>query len=264
MNKKQKDKLDRILKDKSSGSSEILLNLNKFILSNIDKKSFLNDSIIRVKKKLSHFAVVKNYLSDVEKLIKHGNHKKLVEYLEQIGLTKNKTAISIFNKLYKKVPQAKTILTFSRSGTIINVLKLWKKKNPNLNVIISESRPEFEGRLMAKELLKSGFKINLITDAMTGMFVKNVDAVIIGADAVLRNKNVINKTGSLSLALLCKHYKKPFYVLTSRSKILISNNYKLIAEDPEKVWKFSHPKLKTINIPFEEIDKKLITGIISD
>jgi len=141
---------------------------------------------------------------------------------------------------------------------------LWKEKNPNLNVIISESRPEFEGRLMAEELLKSGFKINLITDAMAGMFVKNVDAVILGADAILRNKNVINKTGSLSLSLLSKHYKKRIYVLASKTKFLNTNNYKLISENPEKVWKFNHPKLKTINIPFEEIDKKLITGIISD
>lgn len=264
MNKKQKEKLDKILKDKSSGSSEILLALNNFLLSNHNKESVIKESIHKSKKRLSHFAAVKNYLSNVEKLIKHSNHKKLKDYFEQTSSTEITTSQTILKKLIKKLPNAKTILTFSRSGTIIGVLKLWKNENPGLNVIISESRPEFEGRLMAEELIKHNFKVNLITDAMAGMFVKNVDAVIIGADAVLRNKNVINKTGSFSLALLCRHYKKPIYVLTSKSKFLNTNTYKLISEEPRKVWKFKHPKLKTINIPFEEIDKKLITGIISD
>ena len=56
---------------------------------------------------------------------------------------------------------------------------------------------------MAKELLKCGLKVDMITDAMAGIFVPKADAVIVGADAVLNNGNVINKAGSLSLALYC-------------------------------------------------------------
>jgi len=264
MDKKQKEKLNNILSDKLSGSSEILCSLNKFFLSIPGKKAALNKSILHAKKKLSHFATVRNYLSGLEKLVKHNNDKKIKDYLEQFAKSENEIVEKIFEKLHKKVPGAKSVLTFSRSGTILNVLKLWKKENPVLNVIVTESRPAFEGKLMAKELLKSGLKVNMITDAMAGMFIKSVDVVIIGADAVLRNKNVINKTGSLSLALLCMYYKKPVYVLTTKSKFLKTNTYNLISEDPTKVWNFKHPKLKTINIPFEEIDKRLITGIISE
>ena len=264
MNKKQKVKFDKILTDKSSGSSEILYSLNDFLLENINGKNVIDESISLAKKKLSHFAVIKNYLSDFENLVGHGNIKKVKDYLEQSDKTQDKASKKIFEKLYKKIPEAKSFFTFSRSGTVLNVLRLWKKKNAGLNVIISESRPAFEGRLMAEELLKSGLKVKMITDSMTAMFVKSVDAVIIGADAVLRNQNIVNKSGSLSLALICKHYRKPIYVLTAKSKFLNTNNYKLISEDPDKVWKFRHPKLKTVNIPFEEIDKKLITGIISE
>ncbi len=264
MNKKQKEKIGKILSDKLSGSSEILYSLNDFLIDNINNKNVINESIFLAKQKLSHFGAVKNYLSGLEKLVKHGNIKKIKDYLEQSDKTQDKASKKIFEKLYKKIPEAKSFFTFSRSGTVLNVLRLWKKKNAGLNVIISESRPAFEGRLMAEELLKSGLKVKMITEATTGMFVKNVDAAIIGADAVLRNNNIINKSGSLSLALLCKHYKKPLYVLAAKSKFLKTNNYKLISEESAKVWEFKHPKLKTVNIPFEEINKKFITGIISE
>jgi translation initiation factor 2B subunit (eIF-2B alpha/beta/delta family) len=99
---------------------------------------------------------------------------------------------------------------------------------------------------------------------MAGIFVQKADAVIIGADAVLNNHNVINKTGSLALALLCKHYKKPYYVLAGKSKFVNKKRYKIVEESYDKIWKYVHPNLTTTNIPFEEIDKRLITEIISE
>jgi translation initiation factor 2B subunit (eIF-2B alpha/beta/delta family) len=104
----------------------------------------------------------------------------------------------------------------------------------------------------------------MITDAMAGIFVPKADAVIVGADAVLKNENVINKTGSLSLAILCKHFNKPFYVVTTKSKYLNKKYYRINEDSSGKVWKYSHPNLTTKNIQFEEIDKKLIKEIISE
>ena len=104
----------------------------------------------------------------------------------------------------------------------------------------------------------------IITDAMGGVFVSKTDAVIIGADAVLKNGNVINKSGSFSLALFCKYYKKPFYVLTTKSKFIKKIRFDITDDSSEIVWKYKHPKLKLANIPFEEIDNKFISGIISE
>ena len=117
---------------------------------------------------------------------------------------------------------------------------------------------------MAKELLKNGLKVEMITDAMTGIFVPKADAVIVGADVVLNNGNVINKTGSLALSLFCKHYKKPFYVLATKSKFVSKKRHEMSKENSDNIWKYIHPNLTTTNIPFEEIDKGLITKIISE
>jgi translation initiation factor 2B subunit (eIF-2B alpha/beta/delta family) len=264
MNKKQKEILNKILSDRTSGSSEILTKLNKFLLSNINDTGLITESISAVSTKLSHFAIIENYINELNILLASDNYERLTEYLRNIENDVNLIIKEIFTKIYKKLPSVKTILTISKSGTLINVLKLWHKNRTNLKIIITESRPANEGKLMAKELLKNGLKVDMITDAMAGIFVPKADAVIVGADAVLNNGNVINKSGSLSLALLCRHFRIPFYVLAEKSKFVDKKRYIIKEEKPDKVWKYVHPKLTTINIPFEEINKGLITEIISE
>ena len=264
MNKKQKEILNNVLSDKTSGSTEILTNINKFLLSNIKDKGLITESISAVSTKLSHFAVIKNYVNKLKLILASANYEFFTEYLRSTEEEEKLIIKKIFTKIYKKLPSAKTILTISKSGTLINVLKLWHKNRTNLKIIVTESRPANEGKLMAKELLKCGLKVEMITDAMAGIFVPKADAVIVGADVVLNNGNAINKTGSLALALLSKHYKKPFYVLAAKSKFVNKKRHKISEESSGRIWKYVHPNLTTTNIPFEEIDKRLITEIISE
>ncbi len=264
MNKKQKEILNNVLSDKTSGSTEILTNINKFLLSNIKDKGLITESISAVSTKLLHFAIIENYINELNILLASANYERVNKYLRNIEDDEKLIIKEIFTKIYKKLPSAKTILTISKSGTLINVFKLWHKKRTYLKIIITESRPANEGKLMAKELLKCGLKVDMITDAMAGIFVPKADAVIVGADAVLNNGNVINKAGSLSLALLCRHFRIPFYVLAEKSKFVNKIRYIIKEEKPDKIWKYTHPNLTTINIPFEEIDNSLITEIISE
>jgi len=264
MNKKQKEILDKIIYDKTSGSSEILARLNKFLLSNIKAKDVVIESLSAADTKLAHFAVIKNYIDELNILLASADYEHFTENLKDYEDEELIKINRIFAKIYKKLTSAKTILTISKSGTVLNVVKLWHKKRKNLKIIITESRPANEGKLMAKELLKNGLKVEMITDDMRGIFVPKADAVIVGADVVLNNGNVINKSGSLALALFCKHYKKPFYVLATKSKFVSKKRHKINEENSDRIWKYVHPNLTTTNIPFEAIDKRLITEIISE
>jgi len=264
MNKKQKEILNKIISDRTSGSSEMLAKLNKFLLINIKDNDLIIESLSTAGSKLSHFAVINNYIDKLNILFTSANYEYFIKYLRNYENEEILKINKIFTKIYKKLPSAKSIITISKSGTVINVIKLWHKQRKNLKIIITESRPANEGKLMAKELLKCGLKVQVITDAMAGIFVPKADAIIVGADVVLNNGNVINKTGSLALALLCQHYKKSFYVLAAKSKFVNKNRYKIDEESSDKLWKYIHPNLTTTNIPFEEIDKRLITEIISE
>jgi len=117
---------------------------------------------------------------------------------------------------------------------------------------------------MAEELAEIGIKSLLISDAMMSLYVSKVDASFIGADSVLKNGNVINKVGSKSLALLCKEYKKPFFVVTTQKKFSNGNIFHHKNENPKEIFGREKKNLSVKNIYFEEIEKKFITKIITD
>jgi len=90
------------------------------------------------------------------------------------------------------------------------------------------------------------------------------DAAIIGTDVILKNGNVVNKVGSKSLALLCKEFNKPFYVVSTRSKKSTRINFKQIEENPDEIWNKKMKHLSTLNIYFEVVEKKYISRIFTD
>ena len=264
LNNIQRNRLNKIITDKTSGSSELVNKINNFFRVNANHIEILNESISIFKTQLNHFAAVNTYLNRLNKIINSNDKQMMKDFLSSFANgEKNKYEI-IFNKLYKKTKQINTIITVSKSGTLKELIKLWKQKNRNLKVVISESRPGNEGKLFAKELLKFGIKVELISDAMTALYVPQVDAALIGADEILKNSNVINKVGSKALALLCKENKKPFYVVTTKSKFSGRTKFSVQKADPSKLWNYKTEGLTVSNIYFEEIEKKLITEIITD
>ena len=264
LNNIQRNKLNTILTDKISGSSEIVDKINTFFRANINHLEIIKESVPILIKHLSHFAAVNTYLKQIKKIIKLDDQQMINDFLTSFADAEKNQFEILFDKLYKKTKQINSIITISKSGTLKEVLKLWKQKNKNLKVVICESRPANEGKLFAKELLKFGIKVELISDAMTALYVPQVDAALIGADEILKNENVINKVGSKALALLCKENKKSFYVVTTKSKFSRRTKFSAKKADPSKLWNYKSEGLTVSNIYFEEIEKKLITKIITD
>jgi translation initiation factor 2B subunit (eIF-2B alpha/beta/delta family) len=254
--------LDVILNNKTLGSSELVEMLNNYLLSANISNYEIPEIIRLVKSKLEHFQVVNKYLGELES---HSKSKtSLNKFLKDHSIKQKEKIDKIFNNIYPNLKRIKSIITISRSGTLFSVLKLWQQKNKHLRIIICESSPQFEGKLMAKELAEIGIKTLLITDAMMGLYVIQADAAFIGADVVLKNGNVINKTGSESLALFCKEYRKPFFVITTQDKISNRNTFKPKYENPTEIFDKRIKNLSVSNIYFEEIEKKFITKIFSD
>jgi methylthioribose-1-phosphate isomerase len=84
-----------------------------------------------------------------------------------------------------------------------------------LHVWVDETRPLLQGaRITAWELAAAGIPHTLICDnaAASVMAAGRVDCVIVGTDRITRNGDVVNKIGTLNLAVLCRHFRIPFYV----------------------------------------------------
>jgi Predicted translation initiation factor 2B subunit, eIF-2B alpha/beta/delta family len=62
--------------------------------------------------------------------------------------------------------------------------------------------------------VQEGIPCTLITDSMAGHLMSKgeVDVVVVGADRIAANGDVVNKIGTYTLAVLAKRHGIPFYV----------------------------------------------------
>jgi len=262
MNKIKSHQLDRILNNKTLGSSELVQILNNYFLSIHKNKSEILRSIRLVKARLGHFEAINSYIKQLQSELK--SESGLLIFLRSHSIQQKEKVDIIFKRIYSHLKNLNSVITLSRSGTVLGILQLWHQQNKKLKVVVCESRPKFEGRLMAKDLASEGINVELISDAMMGLYIPKIDAAIIGADVILNNGNTVNKVGSKALALLCKEYKKPLYVVTAKSKLSKKKIFKSKKADPQEVWDSKVKKISVSNIYFEEIERKFVTKIFTE
>ena len=93
------------------------------------------------------------------------------------------------------------ILTICNSNAAIEVLKRAHQQGKEMEVYAMETRPRFQGRITAKALSAEGIDVNIAVDSAARHFMKDMDHVIVGADAVSSNGAVVNKIGTSTIAL---------------------------------------------------------------
>jgi ribose 1,5-bisphosphate isomerase len=108
----------------------------------------------------------------------------------------------------RRVRDGDTIITHCNSSAAISIISAAHKDGKNINVIATESRPRWQGHLTIKQLDETGIKTSLIVDSAVRYFMKEVDLVVMGADAVTANGSVINKIGTSQLALFAHESRK--------------------------------------------------------
>jgi methylthioribose-1-phosphate isomerase len=107
-------------------------------------------------------------------------------------------------------------------GTALGVIRAAVESGKPIQVFADETRPFLQGaRLTAWEMLKDEIPCTLITDNMSGYFMKagRIDAVVVGADRIARNGDVANKIGTYTVAVLARQHGIPFYVAAPLSTI---------------------------------------------
>lgn len=108
----------------------------------------------------------------------------------------------------RRVRDGDTIMTHCNSSAAISIMTAARDNGKNIHVIATESRPRWQGHLTIKQLDEKGIKTSIIVDSAVRYFMKEVDLVIMGADAVTANGSVINKIGTSQLALSAHEARK--------------------------------------------------------
>ncbi|MGB2805635.1 MAG: translation initiation factor eIF-2B [Candidatus Zixiibacteriota bacterium] len=157
------------------------------------------------------------------------------------------------------------VMTFSASGSILAILKKAKEVGKDFEVVVCESRPMFEGRLLARFLGNAKIPVTLITDAGMGVFAKDADILLVGADSV-SEASFVNKVGTFYLCLLSREYHVPLYVACERSKF-ISSKWRplpLAGGDPGQILDSELLNVKAENPYFEEIPLSFCRQVITN
>jgi translation initiation factor 2B subunit (eIF-2B alpha/beta/delta family) len=159
-----------------------------------------------------------------------------------------------------------TLMTHSLSGTVLEVLIACRASVER--VIVLEGRPRYEGREVAKELSKHTIAVTLITDAQADIFLPQCHAVVVGADTVLENGDVLNKAGTALLGWAAYGHKIPLYVLCETLKISprrwSGDLAQLEEKEAEEVLEQPIPGVTVRNFYFDRTPARLVTKVITE
>ena len=126
-----------------------------------------------------------------------------------------KIAITAGN-LVDMFPKKGTVMTQCFGETIVGqMLRVAKERGHELKIICPETRPYFQGaRLTASVAQDMGYDVTVITDNMPAhtMQHKNVDVFTSAADAICMDGYVVNKIGTLQIAIVAKYFGVPYFV----------------------------------------------------
>jgi methylthioribose-1-phosphate isomerase len=160
-------------------------------------------------------------------------------------------------------------------GTALGMIYTAAKQGKDVFVYVDETRPLLQGaRLTTYELEKNGIEFDLVIDSMAANLMKEeqIDCVIVGADRIASNGDVVNKVGSYSLAVNCAHHKIPFYVAAPGStidfEISSGDKIKIEERDADEIRKINGEKI-TGNVPvmnpaFDLVPAGLVTAIVTE
>jgi translation initiation factor 2B subunit (eIF-2B alpha/beta/delta family) len=163
------------------------------------------------------------------------------------------------------VVEGATIMTHSRSSTVLAVLEKADALGRRFGVIVTESRPMLEGRALAESLARRSISVTLIADAAIAVALEKADCVLIGADKITP-ENLINKIGTRILALAARERNVPVYAICDSSKFTsyarsIREAYQRSADE---LWPAAPEAVKIFNTYFEPTPLDYFTAIITE
>jgi S-methyl-5-thioribose-1-phosphate isomerase len=157
-------------------------------------------------------------------------------------------------------------------GTALAVVFELHRRGALAGVIASETRPLLQGaRLTAWELAQAGVPFRVAVDS-AGPFLMargEVDAVILGADRICRNGDVVNKIGSYAHALGARAAGIPFICVAPESTVDMAtpSGDQVEIEDrgaAEVVGNAAPEGTDAVNPAFDVTPHDLVTAIVTE
>jgi translation initiation factor 2B subunit (eIF-2B alpha/beta/delta family) len=277
------DRLRIIECDNSSGASEILVMAKECLVTYSGEirssscEGYMNLFSVFAKRLVNaqpSMAPLFNYVNEVLLYLEDsqdgsmdvtGFNKEFIKISEDYITNSQNAQKSMEKHIDNLLEDSNTILTHSYSSTVIRSLTNAQANGKNLAVIVTESRPGFEGRKTARILSEGGIRTTLLADMAVFVFIKEIDMVLVGCDTLCK-EGVVNKIGTSGLALAAKNQRRPFYVAGDSGKFLPSiyrSGPEIENMDPNEIM--TDPgSIEIKNLYFDTTSYDHITGIINE
>ena len=156
-----------------------------------------------------------------------------------------------------------SVVTVSYSSDVYEALLRVGEKAPDLEVTVCESRPLREGVKLARDLSDAGLRAVVVADAAGPGLVAEADAVLTGADALLRTGALVNKIGTLGLALACREFGVPFWPLLEALKVELEGDTRPWEPEDRPPEEMAE-NVNARNFYFERVDPRLVEEVVCD
>ena len=161
-------------------------------------------------------------------------------------------------------------------GTALGIIRSAHRLGKIERVFAGETRPVLQGaRLTVWELVNEKIPATLITDSMAGFLMSRheINCVVVGADRITANGDVVNKIGTYTVAVLARHHGIPFFVAAPRStldlKTARGEDVTIEERDPREVVEMAGQRIAphgvdVRNPAFDVTPAALVTAIVCE
>jgi translation initiation factor 2B subunit (eIF-2B alpha/beta/delta family) len=186
----------------------------------------------------------------------------VLKFIEDAQRATHAAALNAANLVH----DGSTILTHSRSSTVIEAFLEAHGGGREFRVIVTESRPMLEGRLLGESLAEKGIRVTLIAEAAASLVMDQVELVLVGADQVTP-EHLFNKIGTRMIALAARESGLPVYAVCDGSKFCgadYSGRFKHDERSSSELWPSAPPGIDIVNRYFEPVPLAHFTAIITE
>lgn len=161
------------------------------------------------------------YLADGNKVLADDEFKvKTIKEIDEFLEVIRESIVKISEIGAEIVKDGDVILTHCNSDTAVSIIKKAHDKGKKIEVVCTEARPRHQGYITAKQCSEHGIPTSLIIDSAVHWAIKEfgITKVIVGADTICANGDVINKVGTANIALAAKESDVDMFIAADSLK----------------------------------------------
>jgi methylthioribose-1-phosphate isomerase len=173
------------------------------------------------------------------------------------------------------LPQQATVLTHCWADLYLTeTVRAAQAQRKTLRFFCTETRPYLQGaRLTAETLIEMGVDTTLITDGMGAAVLQSgeVDALVTAADRVTMDGHVVNKVGTLGLAVAAHAFGVPFHALVQAPdrQAPTARDVPIEHRDGAEVLQVlgrpsATPRVKGLYPAFDVTPPRFVTDVVTD